>query len=76
MDEKHHFRKGFPSIVKPQLDFRSFKRSLGESLKFSGGENAVMYNITKLRFDTFGLVDIFVTFELYIVKAALSSLKL
>lgn len=32
------FRKGFPSIVRPQLDFRSFKRSLGEPLKFSGGK--------------------------------------
>lgn len=36
----------------------------------------MMYNITKLRFDTFGLVYIFVTSELYIVEAALSYFKL
>lgn len=36
MDETYSFPQGFPSIVRPQIDFWSSKKSCGEPLIFSG----------------------------------------
>ena len=65
MDEKHHFPKR-SSTVRLPVDFYSPKKSVEGPQE----KNAVIHNINTLRFDTSGSADIFLTFELYIVKAA------